>query len=60
MHLQGYGIGVGCDASFVLLQARDPVASEPVGGVEAIGPVVHAAQAKCGPTPLSSFNPPKG
>jgi cytosine deaminase len=25
MHLQGYGIGVGCDASFVLLQARDVV-----------------------------------
>ena len=25
MHLQGYGLGVGCDASFVLLQARDPV-----------------------------------
>lgn len=24
MHLQGYGLGVGCDASFVLLQARDP------------------------------------
>jgi cytosine deaminase len=25
MHLQGYGLQVGCDASFVLLQARDPV-----------------------------------
>jgi cytosine deaminase len=25
MHLQGYGLDVGCDASFVLLQARDPV-----------------------------------
>jgi len=25
MHLQGYGIEPGCDASFVLLQARDPV-----------------------------------
>jgi cytosine deaminase len=25
MHLQGYGLAVGCDASFVLLQARDPV-----------------------------------
>ncbi len=25
MHLQGYGLEVGCDASFVLLQARDPV-----------------------------------
>ncbi len=25
MHLQGYGIDVGCDASFVLLQARDVV-----------------------------------
>jgi len=25
MHLQGYGIAPGCDASFVLLQARDPV-----------------------------------
>jgi cytosine deaminase len=23
--LQGYGLEVGCDASFVLLQARDPV-----------------------------------
>ena len=25
MHLQGYGLAVGCDASFVLLQARDAV-----------------------------------
>lgn len=25
MHLPGYGIKKGCDASFVLLQARDPV-----------------------------------
>ncbi len=25
MHLTGYGIDKGCDASFVLLQARDPV-----------------------------------
>jgi cytosine deaminase len=25
MHLDGYGIEPGCDASFVLLQARDPV-----------------------------------
>ncbi len=25
MHLQGYGIEAGCDASFVLLQAREPV-----------------------------------
>lgn len=25
MHLEGYGIEPGCDASFVLLQARDPV-----------------------------------
>jgi cytosine deaminase len=25
MHLQGYGIEPGCDASFVLLQARDVV-----------------------------------
>jgi len=25
MHLQGYGIAAGCDASFVLLQARDAV-----------------------------------
>jgi cytosine deaminase len=25
MHLQGYGIEAGCDASFVLLQARDAV-----------------------------------
>jgi cytosine deaminase len=25
MHLQGYGLDVGCDASFVLLQAKDPV-----------------------------------
>ena len=25
MHLQGYGIEAGCDASFVMLQARDPV-----------------------------------
>jgi len=25
MHLQGYGLEVGCDASFVLLQARDPI-----------------------------------
>ncbi|MET3516498.1 cytosine deaminase [Pseudacidovorax sp. 1753] len=25
MHLPGYGIAAGCDASFVLLQARDPV-----------------------------------
>jgi cytosine deaminase len=25
MHLQGYGIEPGCDASFVLLQARDPI-----------------------------------
>ena len=25
MHLQGYGLEVGCDASFVLLQARDAV-----------------------------------
>src|SRR6478736_6528843 len=25
MHLEGYGIEAGCDASFVLLQARDPV-----------------------------------
>ena len=25
MHLGGYGLDVGCDASFVLLQARDPV-----------------------------------
>ncbi|WP_411879343.1 amidohydrolase family protein [Polaromonas sp. YR568] len=25
MHLHGYGLDVGCDASFVLLQARDPV-----------------------------------
>ena len=25
MHLQGYGIGSGCDASFVLLQARNPM-----------------------------------
>jgi len=25
MHLQGYGLKVGCDASFVLLQARDVV-----------------------------------
>ncbi|MBX3587401.1 MAG: amidohydrolase family protein [Ramlibacter sp.] len=25
MHLQGYGLEVGCDASFVLLQARDVV-----------------------------------
>lgn len=25
MHLPGYGLEVGCDASFVLLQARDPV-----------------------------------
>jgi cytosine deaminase len=25
MHLTGYGLEVGCDASFVLLQARDPV-----------------------------------
>jgi cytosine deaminase len=24
MHLKGYGLEVGCDASFVLLQARDP------------------------------------
>ncbi|MDB5861651.1 MAG: codA [Ramlibacter sp.] len=24
MHLEGYGIAPGCDASFVLLQARDP------------------------------------
>ena len=25
MHLQGYGLEPGCDASFVLLQARDPI-----------------------------------
>lgn len=25
MHLPGYGLDVGCDASFVLLQAREPV-----------------------------------
>ena len=25
MHLQGYGLEVGCDASFVLLQARDTI-----------------------------------
>lgn len=25
MHLKGYGIAPGCDASFVLLQARDAV-----------------------------------
>jgi cytosine deaminase len=25
MHLEGYGIAAGCDASFVLLQARDPI-----------------------------------
>ena len=25
MHLQGYGLKVGCDASFVLLQARDAI-----------------------------------
>ena len=25
MHLQGYGLEVGCEASFVLLQARDAV-----------------------------------
>lgn len=25
MHLRGYGIEKGCDASFVLLQARDPI-----------------------------------
>jgi cytosine/creatinine deaminase len=25
MHLPGYGLEAGCDASFVLLQARDPV-----------------------------------
>ncbi|WP_114972359.1 amidohydrolase family protein [Rhodoferax ferrireducens] len=25
MHLQGYGLEAGCDASFVLLQARNPV-----------------------------------
>ncbi|MCY1312871.1 hypothetical protein D9M70_633380 [compost metagenome] len=25
MHLDGYGLEAGCDASFVLLQARDPV-----------------------------------
>ena len=25
MHLQGYGLELGCDASFVLLQARDPI-----------------------------------
>ena len=25
MHLDGYGLDAGCDASFVLLQARDPV-----------------------------------
>ncbi len=25
MHLEGYGLEPGCDASFVLLQARDPV-----------------------------------
>jgi cytosine deaminase len=25
MHLDNYGIAPGCDASFVLLQARDPV-----------------------------------
>ena len=25
MHLQGYGIAPGCEASFVLLQARDVV-----------------------------------
>ncbi len=25
MHLQGYGLEPGCDASFLLLQARDPV-----------------------------------
>jgi cytosine/creatinine deaminase len=25
MHLENYGLGAGCDASFVLLQARDVV-----------------------------------
>ena len=25
MHLERYGLEVGCDASFVLLQARDPI-----------------------------------
>ena len=25
MHLQGYGLEPGCDASFVLLLARDPI-----------------------------------
>lgn len=25
MHLQGYALEVGCDASFVLLQARDTI-----------------------------------
>lgn len=25
MHLKDYGLEVGCDASFVLLQARDPI-----------------------------------
>jgi len=25
MHLEGYGLAAGCDASFVLLQARDPI-----------------------------------
>jgi len=25
LHLDGYGLEPGCDASFVLLQARDPV-----------------------------------
>ena len=25
MHLKGYGLEVGCDASFVLLQARDTI-----------------------------------
>ena len=38
MHLEGYGLAPGCDASFVLLQARrcdrgDPAAGEPPEGV---------------------------
>ena len=33
MHLKGYGLEVGCDASFVLLQAKDTIEAIRLGQI---------------------------
>ena len=70
MHLPNYGLAAGCDASFVLLQARDPVEAIRLratrlkvyrrGRLLAETPAACAALHLSGRTATTAFMPPRG